>query len=707
MKRFSVVSEALGMPYHRHSTSACIGYILLAVVCSIVYSNTLNSSWHLDDFPNIVNNPLIHISDLSVSSLLRSSNLFMDQNAFYSGIPYRPVAFLSFALNWYAGGNQVTGYHIVNILIHILCAGCLYFLLLSLFESPRLTGCFQDDENSIALLAAILWAVHPIQTQAVNYIVQRMALMAALFYLLGMICYVQARMDTDKWRRSCLYTGCACCLALAVGSKENAVIFPLSVGLIEIIFFQDLANPSNRKRIFQLAIATVITTIALGLLFAYILKLNPITFIHGLLKTRSYTLTERLLTEPRVVIGYLLQIFYPVLSGFSIDHSITVSTSLLKPITTTASLLSIIGLLVLAIFRIQKSPILSFAILFYFLNHIIESTILPLELIFEHRNYLPSLFIFFPIAAGAVLAIRRYRMTHRPFMLMLGSALLTILIVMLGVTTYLRNNVWASEKTLWEDALLKAPDSSRPYGRLAYYYDMAGQHDLALRLYEASLTKKWARLSTRSVTLSNMARIYADKQDYEKSIDLYDQSFSQNPDDLQPMFHKARLLITMERWNDARQIVDMLLKQKNIPWDDLNLMGLILLKENDPAQALDYFRRALNRFPHNPKIYINIGISMSRMGYYQRADWFLFQARQMTPENIIPLFCLIANHAKAGNSEYLKIDMENLFRWYTVDYIMDILQQIAQNKLQVPISTVTIAPLIAESMRNQSNTLWR
>jgi tetratricopeptide (TPR) repeat protein len=679
--------------------------LLILFICTAIYSNTLDSSWHLDDFPNIVRNPLINISDLSIASLLRASNLFQDQNSFYSGTSFRPVAYLSFALNWYAGNDQISGYHVVNIFIHILCAGCLYFVLLSLLKSPRLTPLFHNDEKNIALLAAILWAVHPIQTQAVTYIVQRMALLATLFYLIGMICYVQARIDMGKWRRSGLYAGCLFCMALAVGSKENAVIFPLSLGLIEIIFFQDLSIPQNRKKCFQMAIATLITTAALGLLFAYIINLNPISYLQGFFENRSFTLAERILTQPRVVIGYLIQIFYPVLSRFSIDHSITVSTSLFEPITTLPSLLLIIGLIALALFRIHKSPILSFGILFYFVNHIMESTILPLELVFEHRNYLPSLFIFFPIAAGAVQVVRHYRKTHRTGMLVLGSTLLTVLIAMLGVTTYLRNNAWASEKTLWEDALIKAPDSARPYGRLAYYYDTAGHYDLALSLYEASLSKKWARHSTRSVTLSNMARIYAIKEDYEKSLILYDQSFSENTNDLQPMFHKASLLITMGRWDDARQIVEILMKQKYIPWDDLNLMGLILLKENNPEQALDYFRRALIRSPHNPKIYVNIGISMSMMRYYQKADWFLFQAGQMAPDDIIPLLCLISNHAKAGYTQQLKIDMDNLFRMYTIDYIKNILEQVSLNKLQVPISAETLAPLIAENLKNQSNNL--
>ena len=331
---------------------------------------------------------------------------------------------------------------------------------------------------------------------------------------------------------------------------------------------------------------------------------------------------------------------------------------------------------------------------------------MPLELVFEHRNYLPSLFIFFPIAAGAVQVMHHYRKAQRTGMLLLGSALLTVLIVSLGVTTFLRNQVWASEKTLWEDAMLKAPNSARPYGRLAFYYDIHRQYDLALSLYEASLTKKWARLSTRSVTLSNMARIYSFKQDYEKSLSLYDQCLSLNPDDLQPLYNKARLLITMGRWEEAKQIVqNKLLKQKNIPWDDLNLMGLILLKENEPAMALDYFRLANKRSPHIPEIYVNIGISLSMMGYYQKADWFLNLANQMNKGNIIPLFCLIGNHIKAGDSDALNIDANELFKNFSIGYIQDTLQHLYQNGSIVPISSDTLSVVIAQKLKLHATSL--
>lgn len=686
----------------RSIRSHCISYLTIIIVCSIIYGNTLNASWHLDDFPNIVNNPLIHISDLSLNSLLNASNLFQNQNIKYSGTSYRPVAFLTFAVNWFADDGRVIGYHITNIAIHVFCAICLYLLLISLLNSPVLIDHFKDEKYDIALLSAILWAVHPIQTQAVTYIVQRMAELATLFYLLAMICYVQARMAREKRPRSVFYSGCVCCLLLAVGSKENAVFLPIALGLIEIIFFQNLSIPSNRKKVLKMSIVAVFGTVVLGLLFAFIIKLNPLTFFHRILENRSYTLAERLLTEPRIVTGYIFQIFYPVLNKFSIEHSVAISSSLLQPITTLPSLFMVIGLIAFSVFRIQKNPILSFAILFYFLNQLMESSILPLELVFEHRNYLPTLFIFFPVSAGIVHVTNNYRKTNRNVMFILCCSLSAFYIVMLGTTTYLRNGVWISEKTLWEDALAKASDSARPYGRLAYYYETIGQYDSALKYYDVSLKKRWSLLSVRSVTLSNMARIYILKHEYEKALALYEQSFLIAPDDLQPIFLKARLLIKMGRWDEAKQIVNMLLTQKHIPWDDFNLMGLILLKENDPERALDYFRRALDRHPGNPIVYNNIGISLSKMKYYHKAGWFMKQSYQMEKENIFPLLCLMGNYNMANNDDELSASFNELYNKFSLAQIENALLEIDQDHLSIPLSSQKLKNLIAAGIKLKS-----
>ncbi len=169
MRCSNLLKNCKNYSQNKDASGRCSGFLLIAVICVLIYANTWNASWHMDDFPNIVTNPLVHIQDISITSLLRATNLFQDQNALYSGIPYRPVSDLTFALNWYAGGDQVWGYHAVNIGIHILCAGCLYLLLLTLFQTPNITGRFQGMENDIALLAAVFWAVLSIQTQAVTF----------------------------------------------------------------------------------------------------------------------------------------------------------------------------------------------------------------------------------------------------------------------------------------------------------------------------------------------------------------------------------------------------------------------------------------------------------------------------------------------------------------------------------------------------------
>jgi protein O-mannosyl-transferase len=693
---------------HRTISSGCIGYSLILLICIISYSNSFHASWHLDDFPNIVKNPSVHISDLTIGSLFRASNLFQRQDSVNKDTSFRPVALFSFAINWYVGKDQVFGYHVVNFLIHVFCAGCLYLFLQSLLKSRNLIGRYEGDEKNIALLGAILWAIHPIQTQAVTYIIQRMALLSALFYLMAILCYVQARINIErKINRLCLYIACAFCLLLAMGAKENAVLLPMSLGLVEIIFFQNLSIKENRKKCFIFVIIVVLLTLILCVLLAYHTRPDVPDFINGIWAKRPFSMTERLLTEPRVIIRYLTQIFYPVLSQFSIEHFVSISTSLLKPITTLPSILFLMGVITLALFQVRKAPILSFGILFYFLNHVIESSIIPLELMFEHRNYLPSMFIFFPIASGTIKGLRYYQHLRRKSMFCICYALMVFLVLLLSITTYQRNRVWASEKTLWEDAIVKAPESSRPYDNLALHYELSGQYHKALGLYEASLSKHWTNRVSPSFTLANMARIYANFQDFDKSMALYDQSIAADPSHIQAIYDKAFALVAFGKWDQARDTMDFLFLKNKISWNDLNLMGFILLKQNAPADALGYFRQAIKLSVNNPKLFINMGIAQSMAGQYQKADWFLKQARQMEKQNIIPVFCLLDNHIKAGNGDAINTDVNELFKNFSIETIQDTLQQISQNKSMVPISSKAISSIIAESMRFRSDDLLR
>ena len=163
-----------------------IAFIALAFLCIVIYSNSIKASWHFDDYENILENTRIQITDIHPATISKSFFASPDGKQ----TPYRSVAYLSFAINAYFGGKDVMGYHMVNIAVHLITALMLFLTVLKLFETPNLNGQSGYQPLFIAFLTAALWAANPIQTQAVTYIVQRMASMAAMFYIIGLYFYI-------------------------------------------------------------------------------------------------------------------------------------------------------------------------------------------------------------------------------------------------------------------------------------------------------------------------------------------------------------------------------------------------------------------------------------------------------------------------------------------------------------------------------------
>ena len=314
-----------------------------------------------------------------------------------------PLAFLSFALNGFFHYTDVTGYHVVNIIIHVITAFLLFVTVMKLFSTPHIAGISRGDVHFIALATALLWAVNPIQTQAVTYIVQRMASMAAMFYLLAVYFYLAARLKKRIDARMGYFTLCGLSYAFAIFSKENAALLPIALLFIEFIFFRDIRDLRVKRTFILCLFAVVFFVILMGVfLFG-----NPFGFLKGY-PYRTFTPLQRLLTEPRVLVFYLSQIFYPIPMRLSVYHDFPVSTSLFQPWTTLPSIILILVLLGFAFLWMSRRPVLSFAIFFFFFNHIIESSVIGLELVFEHRNYLPSLFLFMPVAQCIKVGIKRY-----------------------------------------------------------------------------------------------------------------------------------------------------------------------------------------------------------------------------------------------------------------------------------------------------------
>ena len=274
-----------------------IAFVLLLLAVFLIYSNTFNASWHVDDYPNILSNTGLHLDKINQESVLKT--FFAHPDGRRHDSLYRPVACLTFALNWYFGKANVAGFHFVNTAIHFLTAFILYLTVLTLFKAPNLKNRFHANHQFVALLAATLWAVHPIQIQAVTYIVQRMASMAAMFYLLGIYCYLKGRMSSSPAIRGLLFAGCTVVYILALGSKENSAMFPLALLLLEVIFFQDPSRPLTSKKLFWCAVAGVFFVALTGTLF--FMQGQIFSFLKGY-ASRPFTVWERLLTEPRVLV---------------------------------------------------------------------------------------------------------------------------------------------------------------------------------------------------------------------------------------------------------------------------------------------------------------------------------------------------------------------------------------------------------------------
>lgn len=490
-------------------------FLPLQVICILffgiaTYFGTLNHSFHFDDWPNIENNPSIQISELSYDSLRSVSETFLTN---------RPVAYISFALNYYFHGLDVTGYHLVNVFIHLLTGILLYYFVHITF---RLSGC-QDDyvqTRYIPFFVALIWLIHPLQVQSVTYIVQRMNSMGAMFYIMAILCYVKARITPNKMLKAFSFFASLLAAMLAFGSKENTLTLPLFIALYESYFLHSFNKKVARKHIFWMMIYFGIL-----LFISYHFLLKDIS-LPGLFSSRydyrTFSLGERLLTEPRVVLHYISLLIFPYPGRLNLDYNFPLSHSLFSPLPTLGAISVLAGLLCLALFiSTPKNRLYSFCILWFFGNLIIESSFIALEIAYEHRLYLPSMMGVF------LLVLIFHQVTKKKTVMVVSLALL---VFVFSYWTCQRNKVWQNDITLWSDSFIKSPDKSRVNQNLGLAYFLQERFDDALPYFHRALNlyfeeiKSQNKISGRetSLHLRNLAKTYKAKGNYGQAIKYYE-----------------------------------------------------------------------------------------------------------------------------------------------------------------------------------------
>lgn len=616
----------------------------LAVLIWLIYSNSLDCSWHFDDASNIVANPNIHLSDFSWESVKRT---------FYSHLPnpqnlYRPVSCLSFGLNYYMGGLEVMGYHLVNISIHLLASIFLYFFVAQVLLLPKLRERYGAHSQFIALLSAALWAIHPIQVQAVTFIVQRMASLAGLFYIMSMTFYVKARVTEEGWMRLLFFILCLMTFVMALGAKENAALLPLSLFVLEVLLVQEKPGFALPKIAWRV-LAGIVVVFTLGIMAMQYVGVVNLTSLLAAYDLRPFSLSQRLLTEARVTMFYLSLLVYPIPSRFSIAHSFEISTSLLSPFSTLLSVLGILGLLTAAFLVARKQPLFSFSVLFFFLNHLIESTVLPLELVFEHRNYIPSMLFFVPWSIGLCYLLDVYPSTKRIAPILVAFAV--AILIAFGDSAYLRNFAWKNDWTLWSDAAQKAPDQYRVHHNLGLFYRETGYWREALHEFQWALMCKEFHVKGETLpTHFQLARLFDDLGDHEKARFHYENVLRINPSYPQALGNLASIY---DREGNQEKADEYLLKAVNADPDNPHInfnMGLHSLRKGNPHEALKYFNIAKKEKDLKKPSTRYLGITLKQMRRLGAAFIYLNESVNLDSEDMIARLHLLEIFLRSGDA---------------------------------------------------------
>jgi protein O-mannosyl-transferase len=606
-----------------------IGLGIIMLLGLIIYSNTFKCSFHYDDLLRISNNSSIR-------------NLW-DLKGMWKSYPMRPVGIFSFALNYQFGKLNVWGYHLVNIIIHLINALLVWWLTTLIFSSPVIRQKkIAAYRALIALAVALLFVSHPLATQSVTYIVQRMASMMAIFYLISLALYMKARMADSNYRfRYLLYAGCILSALLAMLTKENAFTLPFAILMVELFFIRTKKIVINFKD-YRLYLAAA-GLIAIALIVFYKASGSILVSIPPQ-PGRAYTVTSSnyLFTQFSVILKYIQLLFIP--ANQMVDYDFPISNSFFE-IRTLISFLILLGLFVLGIFLFKRNRLISFGIFWFFLTLMIESSIIPInDVIFEHRTYLPS-FGFFLILSSLIFIFLwdRYKF--------LAVIIFVVIVGSNSYLTYERNKVWKDDLSLWTDNVNKAPNLARPYYNLGNIYGLQQQYDKAITALSRaialdstytdvdayfnrgtaySIQGQWndaiADFTKLLKTDPKNIQAYGYRGLAYKNISQWDNAISDfttaikiDPKQKENYFNRAIIYRKLNEWDKAIADYSKVIELDPSFKDAYNSRAIAYINTNKPDMAIADFTSILKLDPQNKEIYFNRALTYNDLGQNDKA----------------------------------------------------------------------------------------
>ncbi len=447
--------------FHSDKLTIFIALAILSVATFLAFSPSLSGGFYHDDIVNLVYNDKVKIDTLSIDTLHEAAT------SSGSGRLKRPVSMTSFALNYYFFGEEPYSFKLVNLFLHIFTGLIVFIFTLTLQKIQLNPSSTKDSKRAIYVSLAVtaLWLLHPLHVSSVAYIVQRMAILSTLFIVISCVFYTLARLNQLNNKRSLfLFLSSAIFFILAIFSKENGILIPVYFLLIELIFFKGKQFFFiSRDTLKRSAIAITFLLIT-ATLFALPQLLDYLSTWYA--NTREFTLEQRALSQPRIITNYIKWFFFPNISELGLYHDdIPISTSLFNPITTILSIGLLLLLVSFAIFIYNKRPFITFGIFWFFIGHLLESTVIPLEMVYEHRNYLPYIGLAIAAIDVALYLIQKISGINRV------AIFIGIIICCLFTTlTYARSNQWSSPFSFAYFEALHHPNSNRANHALGMVY---------------------------------------------------------------------------------------------------------------------------------------------------------------------------------------------------------------------------------------------
>lgn len=615
-----------------------IAFAVLIISVLLAYSNSINGTWAMDD---ILANKAVGIKDLQ------------------DFVGARKVTYLTFLLNQYIAPFSPANFRLFNILIHIMNSVLVYVIAYKTIVLAGQTKAGDKDKylsNTInnenrafyaALLSSVIFALHPININAVAYIVQRMASLATLFALLALLCYIIAAQSSSRSKTVSFYILSCASMIAGIFSKENAVMVIPLIFIYDYVFISRFKGRLFIKKfyiVFSLGIAGAAIA-AYSLSFHYLLKelFNFFINYNQPLTDRVWTAVDvywtplqHILTAFRVVSRYILLIFAPLPQFLVFDWwGFPVSKELTEPATTISSIIFLAALFVFSIWKIKRFPLLCYGILWYLVSISLESFIaVGSDLYFEYRNYLPVSGLIIGLV-GQILTTFDGRLKAKTVWAVAAG-----LCILFGSLTFARNFVWKDSVTLWGDTLKKSPANIRAMQAIGNAYLKLSDMDNAIKYYKEAviLSSRDKRLNMLNNSAYNLGMTYLLQGNIEqagKLIAVFDKNIESYKTTILRGFLKAQ---TKEIDEALMYYNEAIGKAEGIDSVFVHtLMGDAFRGKGLLEDAIDHYNKAILLDQGFSAAYYGLGVAYISKRNLTLANEYFNKALSIDPGNILAL----------------------------------------------------------------------